>query len=200
MKTGHFVCAITAVTLAAGSAQAMTIATFADPTTGPVPSLFQWNATTNTLTGGWSGTGLTLQTPGSSFPDLTDATFTLTPMVAVFNMFGTVGFGAGAVQFFDSAANPVFRIEFDNAQMSSALSFGASDFVGFNVRFSGTLLDFPTQNEAFAFSFANPTATGNGGFTVTSSFTSSADRVIPAPGSFALVGAGGLLLARRRRA
>jgi MYXO-CTERM domain-containing protein len=199
MKTGHVLSAVAAVTLAAGSAQAMTIATFADPTTGPVPSLFQWNATTNTLTGGWSGTGLTLQTPGSSFPDLTNATFTLTPMVAVFNMFGVVGFGAGAVQFFDSAANPVFRIEFDNAQMSSALSFGASDFVGFNVRFSGTLLDFPTQNEAFAFSFANPTLMGNGGFTVTSSFTSSADR-IPAPGALALVGAGGLLLARRRRA
>ncbi len=200
MKTGHVFCAITAIALAAGSAQAVTIATFADPTSGAVPSLFQWNATTSTITGGWSGTGLTLQTPGSSQPDLIDATFSLTPLVATFNMFGTVGFGAGAVQFFDSLANPVFRIDFDNAVMSSAIAFGASDFIGFNVRFSGTLLDFPTQNEAFAFSFANPTPTANGGFTVTSSFTSSADRVIPAPGSIALIGAGGLVLARRRRA
>lgn len=200
MQTGHVLSAIAVAALVTGSAQGMTIATFADPTTGAVPSLFQWNATTSTLTGGWSGTGLTLQTPGSSMPDLANATFTLAPLVAMSTMFGVSYFGPGVIDFYDSAATPVFRIEFDNAMLNASLSFGASDFMAFNVRFSGTLLDFPTQNESFAFSFANPTATPNGGFTVTSSFTSSAERLVPAPGSLALLGAGGLLLARRRRA
>jgi len=200
MKTGQILAAAVMALTAGSAAQAVTIATFADPTLGPAPSLFQWDATTQTLTGGWSNPGLLLQTPGTSAIDFVDATFQLTPMVATSTLFGISFFGPGAIQFFDSAANPIFRIEFDSALLNSSLSFGASDFVGFNVRFSGSILDFPTQNEAFAFSFANPVAApANGGFTVTSSFTSSADRLIPAPGALALMGCGGLVLARRRR-
>ena len=198
MKTGRFLSAFVLTAAAATAANAGTIATFADPTTGPAPSLFQWNAVTQTITGGWAGTGLTLLTPSTAAPDYTDARFSLTPMVALSNMFGFVFFGPGAVQFTDSANNNIFRIEFDSAVMSSSLSFGSSDFVGFNVRFSGSILDFPTQDEAFAFSFANPVASQTG-FTVTSSFTSSADRLIPAPGAMALMGLGGILSIRRKR-
>lgn len=198
MKTGHLMSAVVLAAAAAATAHGSTIATFADPTTGPAPSLFQWNAVTSTLTGGWSGTGLNLLTPSTSAPDYADAKFTVSPLVATSTFMGIALFGAGSIDFTDSANNLVFKIEFDSAMMTSSLSFGGSDFVGFNVRFSGSLLDFPTQNEAFAFSFANPVSTQTG-FTVTSSFTSSADQIVPAPGAMALMGLGGLLAIRRKR-
>jgi hypothetical protein len=185
----------------AATANAGTIATFADPSPGPTPSLFQWNGATNTLTGGWAGSGLTLQTPGTSSPDLVDAKFTFGPLVATSVIANIAFFGPGSVQFLDSAMAPVFLIEFDNAMMNTSLSFGASDFLAWNVRFSGSILDWPTQDEAFSFSFANPVATGAvPGFTVTSSFTSSAERLIPSPGGAALLAIGFLALAPRRRA
>lgn len=185
---------------AAGSASAVTVATFADPTSGPTPSLFQYDTTTQTLTGGYSGLGLTLETPGIGAPDFADATFTMTPLSAVLVVGPFVQFGPGTVQFFDSAANPIFRIDFDGGLMSASLSFGASDFSGFGVTFSGSMLGAieSITDEAFAFSFANPVSSQTG-FTVTSSFTSSATIVIPTPASAALVAAG-LLVMRRRRA
>lgn len=192
---------VSAATLAlvAGAAQAATVATFADPTVGPAPSMFQWNNVTNTLTGGWSGTNLNLLTPGVTAPDYNNATFTLTPMVATSVTAGIAQFGAGAIQFFDSNNVAIFLIEFDNATLNSSLSFGASDFIGFNVRFSGSILETAiASDEAFAFSFANPVGTQTG-FTVTSSFTSSADVRIPTPGAAAIAGAGLLAVARRRR-
>ena len=185
--------------LSAGAAQAATIGTFADPTTGPTPSMFQWNATTGTLTGGWAGANLDLLTPGVSAPDFPNATFTMTPLVATSVTFGIAQFGAGSIQFRDSLNTAIFLIEFDAAVMNASLSFGGSDFIGFNVRFSGPILDVAAQNEAFSFSFANPASTQNG-FTVTSSFTSSADQIIPAPGAAAILGAGLLMAGRRRRA
>lgn len=184
---------------AAGVSNAVTVATFADPTSGPTPSLFQYNATTQTLTGGYAGLGLDLETPGIAAADFADATFSMTPLVAIANLGPFVQFGAGSVQFFDSAANPILNISFTGGIMTGALSFGASDFTGFGVTFSGSALGAiqSITNESFAFSFANPVATQSG-FTVTSSFTSSADIVVPGPGSLALAGAG-LLLMRRRR-
>ncbi len=184
---------------AAGVSQGATVATFADPTSGPSPSLFQYNSTTQTLTGGYAGLGLNLLTPGIPAPDFADATFTVTPLVASLVIGPFVQFGAGSVQFFDSAASPILRIDFTGALMAASLSLGSSDFTGFGVTFSGSALGAiqSITNEAFAFSFANPTPTQTG-FTTTSSFTSSADIVIPAPGSVVLAGAGLLLLRRRR--
>jgi hypothetical protein len=90
---------------------------------------------------------------------------------------------AGAIQFYDSANNPIWRIDFDSALLNGSLSFGASDFIGQNVTFSGSIIPTPLTDEAFAFSFANPIATPNG-FTVTAAFTSSA---VPEPASLALI-------------
>ncbi|MBX3386757.1 MAG: hypothetical protein KF768_09315 [Phycisphaeraceae bacterium] len=183
-----------------GSAKATTVATFADPTTGPTPSLFQWDGTTNTLTAGWSGLGLDLLTPGTLAPNYTDATFTLTPLVGV--VAGpVVTFGAGSVQFFDNAANPVFTINFNSATMLIPQGFGSSAFVGAGVTFSGPALGpvLSISNEAFSFSFANLAPQANGGFTATSAFTSSADIVIPTPGAMAMLATAGLCGLRRRR-
>ncbi len=186
------------IALLAGSAQGVTIATFADPSPGPTPSLFEWNGTTNTLTGGWSGNGLTLQTPGTSAPDYANANFSLSVGPALSNMFGAALFGAGFVEFTNNSDEAIFRIDWEQAVLSSSISFGASDFVGFGVTFSGSILDFPTQAEAFAFAFANPVATATG-YTVTASFTSSGDRFIPTPGAASLFAAAGLMMFRRSR-
>lgn len=180
--------------------QGATIATFADPTVSPTPSLFQYNTTSHTLSGGWSGTGLTLLTPGSSSPDFTDAKFTFSTMSGVEDMFGMVMFGTGSVQFFSSTDVPIMRIDFSNAMMASAIGVGGSDFVGFNVNITGSIVDSPTglMDEAFAFSFANPTPTSTG-WTVTAAFTSSGSPAIPSPGGTALVGLAMLLISGRRR-
>lgn len=199
MKSGHIIVAVAASAIGISSANAATIATFADPTSGATPSLFQWSSTTQTLSGGWSGLGLKLETPGTSAPDYLNATFVFAPLVATGSFFGITAFGAGSIEFYDASNVSIFKIDFDQALMNSSLSFGSSDFIAYNVRFSGSILDYPTQNEAFAFSFANPLGSASN-FTVTSSFTSSADRLIPTPGAAALMGLGGLLAARRRRA
>lgn len=197
LRASLIVASLSLATLA-GSAQAATIATFADPTSGASPSLFQWSGVTSTLSGGWTGTGLSLLTPSTSAPDYSDVTFTFAPLVAVSSSGMIHTFGAGAIEFF-SGVTSIFKIEFDTAVLNGVSSFGASDFMGYNVRFSGSILDVPVTNEAFAFSFANPTAAPQTqGFTVTSSFTSSA--TIPAPAGLSVLAAGALFAARRRRA
>jgi hypothetical protein len=180
-----------------GAAQADTVATFADPAVSPATPLF--SLTGNVLTGGWSGLGLNLLTPGTAAPDYSNVTFTITPLVV---LPVAPGFGitnAGQINFFDGA-NPIFRIEFDSGFLTSPASFGGSDFVGQNVRFSGAVLGGAvSSSEAFAFSFANPTPF-DGGYTVTSAFTSSADLRIPGPATLMAMGTGLLAVGRRRRA
>lgn len=184
------------------SAQAGTVATFADPATSPATPLFSLNAATGVFSGGWSGTGLTLLTPGSAVTSYSDVTFALTPLTTTFSSGGFRQLSGGDVRFFDSSLAEIFRITFSDATLTSVLSFGSSDFVGSNVTFSGSIFAPGTiiNNEQFAFSFANPaSAAPVGSFTVTSSFTSSADVFIPSPGAAALAGLGCLMAARRRR-
>lgn len=194
--------------LAAASVQGVTIATFADPAAGPSTPLFAFNSTTGVLTGQWLGQtnplllpNLLFQTPGvAAFPDFPDARFQMTPVVTTGSFGPVLVMGPGSVSFFDSTNAPLMTISFSGGLLNPATNFGSSDFTGFNVVFSGPILAGLTlANESFAFSFANAVSTTTPpGYTVTSSFTSSAD-IIPAPASVALLGLGGLVAIRRRR-
>lgn len=189
----------------ASAASADTVATFADPSAGS-PPLFQFTQTSpgaGTLTGGYSGPSLVLQTPGLPLiPNYPGATFTMSPLAST-SSFGPFYFmGAGSINFFDALTNPLLTISFNSAILTNSVGLGASDFAGYGVTFSGPILNgfAIVANEAFSFSFANRAATdAQGSYSVTSSFTSSADLVIPAPGTAALLGIGGLVLARRKR-
>jgi hypothetical protein len=114
--------------------------------------------------------------------------------------------GSGSINFFSSVASgstPLMTISFNTAVITNGIGFGASDFQGYGVTFSGPIFAgyTPVSNESFAFSFANRQSVPSpaGSYTVTSSFTSSADLTVPAPGTIVLLGIGGLIVARRRR-
>ncbi|MFN7019912.1 MAG: hypothetical protein ACK4WH_01120 [Phycisphaerales bacterium] len=184
---------------ASPAAIADTVATFADPSPGGFAPLF--SLTGNTLSGGWSGTGLTLETPGlPSVGDFADATFQMTPLTVsqILGVFYVTS--PGTIRFFDSSASLLLQIDFTQGVLSLPLSFGGSDmFIGQDVVFSGPILDgYEVTLEQFSFSFANPVNTQQG-FTATSSFTSSAELRIPGPATLAALGMGLLVTGRRRR-
>lgn len=166
-----------------------TVATFADPALDGSTPLFELDG--STFSGAWSGTGLTLETPGLTAPDYDDATFTTTVMTIV----GPNDLSGGMISFFDSGGAPLFDITFDSAFVLPSLAFGASDFLANNVVFSGPIIVGTLEDEAFAFSFANPVETATG-WTVTAAFTSSA---IPEPAMVTLLAFGMLLGIGRRR-
>jgi hypothetical protein len=182
----------------AAAANAGTIATFADPAADGGTPLFQFTSGApgvGVLSGGWSGNNLLLQTPGLAEPDFADARFNMAPVAAVG---GPVGWtlGAGQVDFFDSSNALLFSVVFQSGTLTSPAGSGASDFAGNGVTFAGPIIPPDLTNEAFAFSFANPQ--GNlGSYTVTSAFTSSADRV-PEPASVVLIALGAIAGLRRR--
>lgn len=192
MKNRLLVSTMIAAGMTAGAASAGTFATFADPSTSSATPLFVLAG--NTLSGGWSGSGLTLQTPGSSAPDYANVTWQMTPLTRIgpapFSLFS-----GGNIQFFDSSNAMIFRIDFSSSYLAEPISFGATDFIGQNVVFSGPIVDSPTSAESFAFSFANQVATDDG-MTATAAFTSSA---VPTPGAAALLGLAGFTARRRRK-
>lgn len=186
-----------AAAAAVAAAHAETIATFADPSPDGSAPLFHFVSAapgSGVLSGGWSGTGLLLQTPGLAAPDFGDARFTMDPVAATGGPFVWT-LGAGSVEFRDSADALLFTISFTSGTLTSPVGAGASDFAGNGVTFAGPIIPPLFFNEAFAFSFANPVGTFDN-YTVTSSFTSSADR-IPQPATLALLLLGGLALRRR---
>lgn len=193
MKNRLLISTMLAAGTMAGAASAATYATFADPSVSSGTPLFVLAG--NTLSGGWAGTGLKLETPGSASPDYTDVTFVMSPLTrmgpAPFSLFS-----GGNIEFFDNTNAMIFRIDFAASYLAEPISFGATDFIGQNVVFSGPIVDSPTAAESFAFSFANQVLTQDG-FTTTAAFTSSAT---PTPGAMALLGIAGLVGGRRRRA
>ncbi len=193
-------CALIAAVAASGlaaSANAATIVTFADPAMGAATPLFTVNTNTAQLNGGWSAPGLLLETPGLPAPNYADARFTLSA-VALLTPLPFATLGPGQIDFFDSSNAPLMTITFSGGLLTSSFGFGASEFQGNNVVFSGPILGGNVYtDEAFAFSFANPAATATG-YQATASFTSSAT-LVPAPAGLAAMLMGGLAAARRRR-
>jgi hypothetical protein len=185
------------------NAMTFTVATFADPSPGAGTPLFSYDGPSMTLSGGWSGTGLTLET---IVGDFTDATFTLSSTVAPLGGDS----GSGTIEFFDSASDPLLTINFDVASLA-VIGFGSTEFLAVDtdsITMSGPVISvgfgMPTvdQEESFSFSFANQIAIdAQGGFSATSAFTSSTTTVpIPEPASLTLLAcAAGLVLRRRRR-
>ncbi len=194
--------ALVAGVAAVSSAQSFTVATFADPTTSANQSMFTFQGTTSafgnngTLSGSYTGTGLTLLTPGWAAPDVSNARFTLgnstlTGGVTVTN--GTAG--PGRIDFTTAAGALVLRVDFATA-VYNVLSFGGSDLIGNNVTFSGPGIPGTWTAETFSFSFANHVDRGNNRLTMTGSFTSSA---VPEPATLAALGLGAMALIRRRK-
>lgn len=191
------ICVVLTGTAWAGSAR-MTLAGFADPTgTEGAPPLFTYSAVSNTLSGSWTGTGLTLQASAAAFADVTfemDAVDVLSPTLPAL-------LGAGEINFYyTNPVVPILTIAFTSGAADLAtVAFGASEvFVPDSVTFTGdpAIVSPGLFQESFAFAFANQTLTdGEGGFTATATFISSA---LPEPGSLVLLLAGAVLLNRRR--
>lgn len=194
-----------AVTMVSSAhAQTTTVAAFFDISQGANNvAVFQRNG--NLFTGGYSGTGLTLRTPGiAAVPDYTDVTFSVTPLTIVGPGFFGDDTSPGSISFFDNASNLLLKMDFGRAHLSP-FGLSAADFFFDNVTFTGGIIysaGIGAANEQFGFTFANVNFPNPGDptvYTATASFTSSALIIVPAPASAALLGLGGLVAARRRR-
>ena len=187
------------LTTAAGAGQSrMVLASFSDPTGAQgAPPLFTYSAVDDTLTGAWTGTGMTLQAGAAEFANVTfqmDMVDVLSPTLPAL-------LGAGEINFFyTNPTVPILTIAFvANAAQLANVAFGASEvFVPDSVTFTGhpDIVSPGLYQESFAFAFANQTVTdGEGSFTATAAFVSSA---LPEPGSLMLLLAGVAVVFRRR--
>jgi len=176
--------ATTALLGVAASAQAATIATFADPSPdGSVPVFIQSG---NTLTGGWSGPGLTLVMPvtGTSY---SNARFEMDPVTVVTPSSYPTLLGPGSIRFFDADNNPVLQIAFESATLD-VLSFGATQFLGRDhVTITGVGIPVAAALRDQTFSFALANGSGSPPYlSWTAAFTCSAT-VIPEPAGLLLL-------------
>jgi len=188
--------------LAVASRATFTVATFSDPALDASTPLFTWDTTNNTLEGAWTGNGMTVDTPGfTGGGSVANAHFDMKPVQLTTLVAGTLyQMSAGQIMFYtNDINNPFFTVDFDGGLFLNPLSSSAATQAGNVVDFSGPNVPANLIQEAFAFSFANPTQVGDK-WTYTASFTSSAD-VVPEPASMVALGAGiAALVSRRRKA
>lgn len=183
--------------LAAASQASFTVASFSDPSPSGASPLFVWDQSANTLTGGWSGTGLTLQTPGLiGGGSYNNVTFSMAPVSLTFVTTNVYTMGAGQIDFFDSSNALLLTASFNGGLFVNPFTSGSSDLSGFNVTFGGPKVPAGWTDEQFAFSLANATNVGNHQVSYTAAYTSSA---VPEPATMIALGSGLALLAARRR-
>lgn len=191
-----------AVAFASVSHASFTLATFADPTTVADSVMFTWDMNAGTLSGEWTASGLTMQTPGFNGPGtLTDVHYVMAPVAVTPTGNGTFyTMGAGLVEFYTTDPNDVFMtIQFSGGSFLSPFNIGASQMVGPSVSFSGPSVPGNLTDETFSFALTNAKQVGNF-VTYTTSFTSSAS-IVPEPVTlFVVAPAIFALLARRKRA
>lgn len=200
LKTATLVVALCGVT----AAQAVTIATHSDPSSGS-PSVFTVDFNTNIVSGGWIQPGLNLSVPVVSGSNANLNMWVANMSITNIQNIGPLTLltlGAGEIRYYDTNINnPVFQINFDSATLLEPSSAQAADLTGNNVVFSGSALGSLSgtlTNEVVNYSFANPIFNGNV-HTYTASMTSSAD-VVPEPVTLGMLLIGATGIASRRRA
>ena len=93
-----------------GISRAATVATFADPSTGPALPLFAFNSSTGTLFGAWHQQGLLLQTPLFSPASYPNAQFSMTPLGSIGNFGNIYHMGGGQINFATAANAPLLSL------------------------------------------------------------------------------------------